>query len=384
MTDRDSLRQAILASPDDDTPRLVFADWLDEHGNADDRVRAAFIRQSCDLARMEPWGREYRKLRVQVNKLLGRNEKKWSAGLERQALHVRFARGFVEEVTVYSKRFVAEGAKLFEIEPFRAVKFVDVESGRGAASPRDLFASPNLARLHTLHLVGRGIGDDFIDQLIQSPHASGLCGLRLQGCKTSPARLRSILDSPRLPHLTELDLHGQSTAEKMPTVDSDHLKALLKSPNFARLKILDLGNTAVGTDGIRALANCPHAAGLEVLRLGFGAIGPGPLRAEGAEILPQSPHLVNLRELEIRGHELRKKGSEAFARSANWPKLRRLSLRGNDIPAKSLPVFAENASLRSLVELDLEGNKINQNDTKVLQEALPETLILTDDILRFW
>jgi uncharacterized protein (TIGR02996 family) len=39
----------ILAHPEDDTPRLVFADWLEEHGAPE---RAEFIRLQCQLARM--------------------------------------------------------------------------------------------------------------------------------------------------------------------------------------------------------------------------------------------------------------------------------------------------------------------------------------------
>src|SRR5438132_5256775 len=38
----------ILADPDADGPRLVYADWLDEHGQAD---RAEFIRVQCEQAR---------------------------------------------------------------------------------------------------------------------------------------------------------------------------------------------------------------------------------------------------------------------------------------------------------------------------------------------
>src|SRR5437764_11864102 len=33
MADRDTFLAAIRAAPDDDTPRLVFADWLDEHAD---------------------------------------------------------------------------------------------------------------------------------------------------------------------------------------------------------------------------------------------------------------------------------------------------------------------------------------------------------------
>ncbi len=48
-TDRDAFMAAILAAPDDDLPRLVFADWLDEHGEPE---RAEFIRVQCELARL--------------------------------------------------------------------------------------------------------------------------------------------------------------------------------------------------------------------------------------------------------------------------------------------------------------------------------------------
>ena len=40
MSDRESFVAAIAASPDDDLPRLVFADWLDEHGDPDRAERA--------------------------------------------------------------------------------------------------------------------------------------------------------------------------------------------------------------------------------------------------------------------------------------------------------------------------------------------------------
>src|SRR5215471_13106330 len=52
MSDRDALLAAIRAQPDEDTPRLVFADYLDEH---DEPERAAFIRTQVELARTPPW-----------------------------------------------------------------------------------------------------------------------------------------------------------------------------------------------------------------------------------------------------------------------------------------------------------------------------------------
>ncbi len=48
MNQRLALMSAILANPDDDLPRLVFADWLEENGTTDaDAARVEFIRLGC-------------------------------------------------------------------------------------------------------------------------------------------------------------------------------------------------------------------------------------------------------------------------------------------------------------------------------------------------
>src|SRR5947209_4774126 len=49
MNERDALLKAVCDNPDEDTPRLVFADWLQEHGEED---RAEFIRVQCEAARL--------------------------------------------------------------------------------------------------------------------------------------------------------------------------------------------------------------------------------------------------------------------------------------------------------------------------------------------
>ena len=49
MTEREALLRAVCENPDDDTPRLVFADWLQENGEDD---RAEFIRVQCEAARL--------------------------------------------------------------------------------------------------------------------------------------------------------------------------------------------------------------------------------------------------------------------------------------------------------------------------------------------
>jgi uncharacterized protein (TIGR02996 family) len=54
MSDRDALFAAVLDQPADDTPRLVYADFLDDTGADDDHQRAAFIRAQIEIARRAP------------------------------------------------------------------------------------------------------------------------------------------------------------------------------------------------------------------------------------------------------------------------------------------------------------------------------------------
>src|SRR5947209_2547225 len=49
MSERQALLRAVAETPDDDAPRLVYADWLEEHGEPD---QAELIRVSCQLARL--------------------------------------------------------------------------------------------------------------------------------------------------------------------------------------------------------------------------------------------------------------------------------------------------------------------------------------------
>jgi len=49
MGEREALLRAVCDNPDDDLPRLVFADWLEEHGEPE---RAEFIRVQIRLSRL--------------------------------------------------------------------------------------------------------------------------------------------------------------------------------------------------------------------------------------------------------------------------------------------------------------------------------------------
>jgi uncharacterized protein (TIGR02996 family) len=52
MDDGAALMRAILREPEEDTPRLVYADWCDEQDRHLSRVRAEFIRVQVEIARL--------------------------------------------------------------------------------------------------------------------------------------------------------------------------------------------------------------------------------------------------------------------------------------------------------------------------------------------
>ncbi len=64
----DLLLKAVVASPGDDLPRLVAADWLDEHGEPE---RAEFVRVQVERAKADRPELKYREQQLWNNPLLG-------------------------------------------------------------------------------------------------------------------------------------------------------------------------------------------------------------------------------------------------------------------------------------------------------------------------
>src|SRR5262245_32494521 len=111
--------QAIAESPDDDTPRLVFADWLDDHG---DPARAEFIRVQIELASQPGDDTRRRALQDREEDLLRAHEDEWRARLAPvpHSTWGPFTRGFVERVEIYTQEdFLAHAAALFASAPLR-------------------------------------------------------------------------------------------------------------------------------------------------------------------------------------------------------------------------------------------------------------------------
>jgi uncharacterized protein (TIGR02996 family) len=147
MTHQDAFLADILAHPDDDAPRLVYADWLDDHG---DEPRAEFIRLQCRLATLAPHEAAWADLDLRARDLLAAHRRAWlPPDLVLQAADGTFRRGFVEDIDIEVGPFLQHGDALLRAAPLRHVRFLP------PADPSvvtELVRSPHLGRLPGLYL----------------------------------------------------------------------------------------------------------------------------------------------------------------------------------------------------------------------------------------
>src|SRR5438093_7159540 len=121
MDDEAAILSAIAAHPDEDTPRLVYADWLDDHAAylADPdaaRIRAEFIRIQCELKKLEDAPRSehdrYIELYRRQDAILTRDQRSLLGKLGQELSDVDlnrsvvFDRGFVAELKLDASLFL--------------------------------------------------------------------------------------------------------------------------------------------------------------------------------------------------------------------------------------------------------------------------------------
>src|SRR5438552_1722782 len=93
----DNLLEAIIDNPDDDALRLVFADWLEDHGQFE---CAEFIRVQIELAKLPNVDNRRPELEQRETELLASNESEWAGPIRHCVVSWTFHRGFIAEVTV--------------------------------------------------------------------------------------------------------------------------------------------------------------------------------------------------------------------------------------------------------------------------------------------
>jgi uncharacterized protein (TIGR02996 family) len=230
-TEEAGLREAILSDPDDDGPRLVYADWLDEHGQPE---RAEFIRLQCKHARLyhEAISVSGDPESERMEQLEKEHGPRWLAEVPKlPGVRWGFWRGLPARVQMLGwQDFRRNARRLFQAAPVEYVTFerLSYTSGRalarsaylkrirvldlayGAAltpgTVRALLRSPALTRLQTLRLFHSHFGDEAAVAVANCPHLTGLRLLSMYSSGVDDTGAFSLAASPHLPKTCFIEL----------------------------------------------------------------------------------------------------------------------------------------------------------------------------------
>jgi uncharacterized protein (TIGR02996 family) len=334
MSDEKALLAAIWEHPHEDTPRLVFADWLQETGEPANVARAEFVRLQCELAELgwdDPARAEPERRAEALRKRHGGT---WKAGLPKRLRSVRYSRGFPQP----SRTIGAADLDAIPDSEWNAVPLWNVSLARhDAATLGALAASPKLLRIGSLWLDpgrrGKPLDQEGAAKLLRSPHARNLARLIFTSTRLQLPTLEALFESPTLSSLRDLSftccglsddvirlLLGSAVPERLTNLDlqGNHLtdsavrQLLAGAGRFARLASIGIELSALApldpaafgpfpalrtlhapTSAALALANWRGLATVRRLSL-HGGYGIG---IEEARALVASPYLDHLRSL---------------------------------------------------------------------------------------
>lgn len=400
MSELDDLYAAILADPDSDEPRLVYADALQAAGDPRGEliaIQCEFARLGCErsgwtiagaspyedhpdtlddsLVAIDPTRRLA--LRDRERALLEAYGTRWWGG----DAACRFCRGFVDHVTTSAARIPAmfEQANLL-----RSISIGDYET-TGLA----VFEHPRARGLRRLELrLAPESSDAFLERL---PELVGLRHLAITGVGGStsfhtPASAEIIdrfFASPVLAQLEVLDFWQAGAT-------GSHLAQVLETAPLFALRL-----SATEGSPLDALMRSPHAGKLEILRVGL--YGDPDLLVP----LVRSPHLQNVRALEVnswgRGLELGTLGDafgglELLILSGNFARfeplfagrglerLTDLRIANCGLRDEGFAALAESPLLSRLATLDASNNPLTDMGADALAAAAPRTRLAVLDV----
>ena len=303
-SERETFLAAISAAPDDTTLRLVFADWLDDHGEP---ARAALVRVQCRLAALPTWKPERADLEARERDLIATVSAPL-AGLGFREL--RWRRGFVDHVASGLRTFVESAPALPDFAPaYELTLGWDDRDGSQVVSPHPA----DLIRVY--------------EAIAARPELRACVGLDVSAAVPYPEGLEPLLRSPHLTNLRKLNAAGSQ---------AEHAVELVAAPTFANLRWLDVSG-AQRDDGpsLVPLVTCPYLANLEHLDFGGNTADDDALEA-----LATTPYMRRLRYLNLSG---------------SWFTMPVRDFADADVPAPAFPFdrFVNADTLPALEELDL-------------------------------
>ncbi len=261
-SDEAALLAAICNHPDDDTIRLIYADWLEEHGQI---THADFIRTQIDLSNTainDP----LRHYVVWRNKA---HEHTTAIALRRKLPELpgldfgQFVRGFAEDLHVDDVRTLrTHASEVFGTCPIRSLRV------RRLTEPALLADTPELGYIRRLNLLFCQVRPATLAVLLASPYLTNLVSLELDSNALRDdviGTIEGVMEN--LPSLCELWLGGNAITDRAAT-------QIAASPRFSPLRVLDLSNNAISAAGAQSLAESKHLNSLS--RLILKGCGPFP------------------------------------------------------------------------------------------------------------
>ncbi len=281
-----ALIEDIRDQPEDPAPRLVHADWLEDHG---EQALAELVRIGCRLPRAEPDQQEA--LRARRTELLGSIAGGAYATYTLEPLLRQADEGHPPQVSIGIDTYLDRADLLARLVPLMAVElFETTEGDERVLLPDELFRrvadSPALAGWTRLYLPDSIFSPSGMGILLASPHLTRLRTIDMFESFAGDDVL-AWLNVPRWPRLHKLHLNGVVQGDELTVtlVRSGHLRGLVE---------LSLIYNDIEDAGAAALAGSPDLAGLTLLELYGNRIGD-----EGGRALARSPHLRQLRRLDI-------------------------------------------------------------------------------------
>jgi uncharacterized protein (TIGR02996 family) len=357
----DPLLARVIASPDDDAPRLAIADALESMG---DRDRAAFIRDQCayarladDDARAAAW--------PPLAAALKAHAASWLGPLAAVADARCFWRGFVTTCNASPAGVVAHAAQLAREAPLRAL---DLEGPEGADDFAGFTALPFLDALRRLDFQEAWTAPQAA-RVLASPRLQGLEAVTLRDAEGFPEGTSALL-AALPPAVRSLSLVGFINTD----FDDACAAALASSEGCARLEDLRLWNCGLGPDGARALAASPHLRGLRALWLGLGQYTRNKIGPEGCAALAAPDALPALDTLDLDFNAVGDAGWRAWVDGGRLGRFVALRLQSCGLSDAGVAGMFAPGCLPALRTLDLSHNALTAETARAVAASPPPAL----------